>query len=277
MSITARALKLPYYAVIAGRNTGIYYSEKAVQLEIKSNDGAIYAKVQTLQDAEKFLKMFQNHSQEEIRSNKEEDPFQEEWDLPEPIFNFNISEKDPKIKRTQLHDGNWCKPVYIREDGYLENYQGDVVAYTDGACPNNQNKHDRNSGCGIFWGEIRGESYPNPAKGEFANTNNFAEANAIAYAISHAIEKGFKSVEIRTDSAYCINSLDKWIYSWKSKSKDGIWRNSKKEPIVHQTVFAGIDNMRKLVKVKFLKVKGHSRETGNDSADRLAVMGATKY
>jgi hypothetical protein len=35
--------------------------------------------------------------------------------------------------------------------------------------------------------------------------------------------------------------------------------------------------MRKLVKVKFLKVKGHSRETGNDSADRLAVMGATKY
>ena len=74
------------------------------------------------------------------------------------------------------------------------------------------------------------ESHPNPEILPGTNTNNFAEAHAILYALKHAKEMNFQKVEIRTDSQYCINSLDKWINGWQ---KNG-WKNSKGISIIHK-------------------------------------------
>ena len=49
-------------------------------------------------------------------------------------------------------NGGWCAPIINRDDGYMENGQGDIVVYTDGASPNNQSKKKGCSGCGIYWG-----------------------------------------------------------------------------------------------------------------------------
>ena len=88
---------------------------------------------------------------------------------------------------------------------------------------------------------------------------------------------GMTHLEIRTDSKYCITSLDTWIHGWKKKSRDGVWRNGKGEKIVHQTVFENISKMRKKVKTRFVHVRGHSGDFGNDQADELAVKGAEEY
>lgn len=51
------------------------------------------------------------------------------------------------------------------------------------------------------------------------NTNNFAEAHAIEEALQKADELGLDALEIRTDSQYCIDSLEKWCKGWIRKAK----------------------------------------------------------
>jgi len=121
------------------------------------------------------------------------------------------------------------------------------------------------------------ESHPNPSKGADQNTNNFAEAHAIEFALEHAVLKNFAAIEIRTDSKYCIDSLDTWIHGWQKRAKGGVWKNSKGEPIIHQQVFMHIHNMRQFCDAKLVHVKGHSGEPGNEAADRLAVQGAKEF
>ena len=55
------------------------------------------------------------------------------------------------------------------------------------------------------------------------NTNNFAEAHAIEEALQKADELGLDALEIRTDSQYCIDSLEKWCKGWIRKAKVRIW------------------------------------------------------
>ena len=56
----------------------------------------------------------------------------------------------------------------------------------------NQHKNRGGSGCGIYWGEKHEESHPNPSTGHDQNTNNFAEAHAIEYALKYAIKMDLK-------------------------------------------------------------------------------------
>lgn len=137
--------------------------------------------------------------------------------------------------------------------------------------------------------DIHQESHPNPSTQPEQNTNNFAEAHAIEYALKYAVEQKMKKIEVRTDSMYCINSLDKWIKGWMLKANkdgkiwmnggymNGVWKNGKGETIVHQQVFTSINNMRKIVDTKLVHVRGHSGEAGNEAADKLAVAGARRY
>ena len=144
-------------------------------------------------------------------------------------------------------------------DEYLRNDKGVIIVYTDGACSNNGKRNqsgDRigKSGCGVYFSGALTYSFSNPSmnlpdgKG---NTNNFAEAHAIETALEHAVKNKFKSIEIRTDSEYCINSLTKWKNGWiKNKMKNGgIWKNSKGAPVVHQVVFEHILLMETQLKV----------------------------
>lgn len=74
-------------------------------------------------------------------------------------------------------------------------------------------------------------------------------------------------LEIRTDSMYVINGMDSWMPRW-NKSK---W-----EKVSNADLWARLKEARetRAGKTRFVHVRGHSGEPGNDEADRLAVAGA---
>lgn len=74
-------------------------------------------------------------------------------------------------------------------------------------------------------------------------------------------------LEIRTDSMYVINGLDSWMPNW-NKAK---W-----EKVENADLWRRLKEARenRAGKTRFVHVRGHSGEPGNDEADRLAVAGA---
>ena len=150
-----------------------------------------------------------------------------------------------------------------------------IVIYTDGAatmkCVNG--RYERCSGGAAFAvvSEDLSEIYHSAAKHFDNTTNNYCELYAILMALEYCKETYDNKlvIEIRSDSAYCVNMLKKggWIYSWV---RNGWTRGPKHQPIenldVIKQIYDLLDN-----KVKFVKVKGHSGEIGNTLVDSLAV------
>ena len=66
----------------------------------------------------------------------------------------------------------------------------------------------------------------------------------------------------------------RWIKSWKKNN----WKKSDKKVVLNQDIIKKIDKILQKYpnKIKFIKVKGHSGDHGNDMADDLAKKGAMK-
>lgn len=108
-------------------------------------------------------------------------------------------------------------------------------------------------------------------------TNNEMELNAIFQGLMRFNSFGCsgKTVEIRSDSAYCVNIFNEWIKGWKA---NGWTRGKKHEPIENVTLIKNIDwalseATRRFNKVTFVKVKGHANDEWNNYVDKLAVDG----
>lgn len=104
-------------------------------------------------------------------------------------------------------------------------------------------------------------------------TNNRMELTAILAAYKNfngAYGKGAGEARIYSDSAYCVNMLNTWIWSWK----DNGWTRGKK----HEKI-ENLDLVKELYdyRVKFgddiiiHKVDGHSGNHWNEVADKMAV------
>ena len=106
-------------------------------------------------------------------------------------------------------------------------------------------------------------------------TNNVGEILAAVYAIEKAKETGIEKLCIATDSQFLINSIEKWISSWK---KNG-WKTSSGQAVKNYTEFVKLDKLmqEKVVTVKWVHVRGHKGIPGNEMADQLAREGAEKY
>ncbi|CAG5099780.1 Oidioi.mRNA.OKI2018_I69.XSR.g16682.t1.cds [Oikopleura dioica] len=171
------------------------------------------------------------------------------------------------------------RSLYIRNDGYLVDDDDIVVVYTDGACRGNHRRDVRHSGSGVYWGDYRKNgrfSVYFPRHNIEENTNQFAEARAILYAARHAAKYEIDSLEIRTDSMFCIDSLTDYIYKWiDNADDDGTWYSSRGRPVVHQEIFSEIhDIANNQVDISYQYVEGHSGEEGNEEANRLAEAAA---
>lgn len=111
-----------------------------------------------------------------------------------------------------------------------------------------------------------------PLKGS-RQTNQRAELTAISRALD--IAPRHRDVTIFTDSKYAINCVTTWCTKWRRNK----WMTADSKPVENkdliQSILAKMEE-RTLLKVQtlFEWVKGHSKDEGNEAADRLAVRGA---
>lgn len=140
------------------------------------------------------------------------------------------------------------------------------IIYTDGGCRGNQSEDN----IGGWGAHLQFNDYKHEIYGGVKNTtNNKMELMACIKALE-AI-KGEKHrhfpVEIYADSAYVVNGMNSWTKNW---IKNG-WVNSKKKPVENQDLWKRLLELSNYHDdIKFLKVKGHADNEGNNRADELA-------
>jgi ribonuclease HI len=96
-------------------------------------------------------------------------------------------------------------------------------------------------------------------------TNNQMEMTAVIKALSFFDEKA--TINLFTDSNYVINGINSWIHNWIKKG----WKTSSNSPVKNVELWKEINALNKFHAVKWIWVKGHSGNTGNDLADKLAT------
>ena len=102
-------------------------------------------------------------------------------------------------------------------------------------------------------------------------TNNQMELLAILKSFELIKEKySGEKIKLYSDSSYCINILTDWIYKWSNNN----WKNSKNKDIKNLDIIKSLYeyyNIKNFIRqIKFVKIKGHVGNVGNEIADALA-------
>jgi ribonuclease HI len=102
------------------------------------------------------------------------------------------------------------------------------------------------------------------------------ELRALIHAIKWINLKGTTNqYTIYSDSAYCVNMCNSWIWTWASNN----WQNSKKQTVENYEL---VKELYSLLNVEFPqftieKCSGHIGIVGNELADALASNNSTKF
>ena len=152
-----------------------------------------------------------------------------------------------------------------------------LYIYIDGSCKGN-GKENSNGGFGIVI--FNNDNILIDAYCEyFTNvTNNQMELKAFlkTFELLNTKYKNQKAT-IYSDSAYCVNILNSWIYSW---SQNG-WKNSKKETIKNLDIILSLYeyyNINFFInQIYIIKVDGHKGLIGNELVDALACNNVPKF
>ena len=149
--------------------------------------------------------------------------------------------------------------------------------YIDGACRGN-GKEESHGGYGIVIFDNNQNLIDAYCK-HFDNvTNNQMELKAFlkTFELLYTKYKNEKAT-IYSDSAYCINILTSWIYSWSKNN----WKTSKGETIKNLDIILSLYkyyNINFFInQIVFTKVKGHDGILGNQLADALATADKKKF
>ena len=131
--------------------------------------------------------------------------------------------------------------------------------WTDGSCWLN----DGTGPGGWGWHDSSGRS---SYGGAAPTTNNRMELTAILEAL-RAIQTT-DDVTIFSDSQYCTRGLNEWSKTWKRRG----WIRGH-QLIPNHDLWQALDHARNRARVRFVWVRGHNGDVGNEKADRLADMG----
>ena len=104
------------------------------------------------------------------------------------------------------------------------------------------------------------------AGGATNGTNQIGELCAVLEALR--AHPGSEPLVIETDSQYAISCSTKWVHGWKRNG----WKNSQKKPVKNAALIKAIDAelSKRAGSVKFVWVKGHAGNAGNEKVDELA-------
>ncbi|CAO4372870.1 unnamed protein product [Caenorhabditis nigoni] len=132
--------------------------------------------------------------------------------------------------------------------------------YTDGACIN-QGLNNARAGYGVFWEGNEANNRSGRVDGH--QDSNRAELRAANVAIKTAIDKGYKSVTIHSDSQFVQDAI----------TGSG---NFQSQPAQYRDLLQSTNDMvrHSSIQVNTQKVAAHSGVHGNDNAHQLATQGA---
>ena len=147
-----------------------------------------------------------------------------------------------------------------------------LTLFTDGSSLGNPGP----GGYGIVFYDKENQQVLELGGSENDTTNNRMELKAVIEGLMavRKIEKNTGddiNVTIHTDSAYLINGITKWVFSWERNN----WVAKNNESVQNQDLWqALVELVRDLDAhggVNFEKVSGHSGVLGNERADRIAT------
>ena len=164
----------------------------------------------------------------------------------------------------------------------------EIILFTDGATPNNQNKGHRKGGIGVFFGENdpRNISFGIIETPKLKVTNQVCELMACIKGLEKLMssEKVIgKKIILYTDSMYIVNTISSWASTWELNG----WKRDTGK-------IANLELVKKLYyyainfSILFKHVSAHKTEPsdkesnewilwhGNFMADKLAVDGVKK-
>ncbi len=201
-----------FYAVKAGRQTGIFNSWEECKKQVDGYPSASYKSFKTAAEAAAYIGLIPNQT---------------------AIANANNSPADFVTDNTAIAYVDGSYNISTCEYGY-----GVVFFY------NGEEIHLK-------------KGFP---KDDLAAMRNVAgEIKGSEAAISYAVSKHISSIKIYHD----YEGISKWC--------TGEWKANKEGTIAYRDFY---NNAKKHLKIEFVKVKGHSGDTYNDIADRLAKEAA---
>lgn len=130
--------------------------------------------------------------------------------------------------------------------------------YTDGACSGNPGP----GGWGAvlrYGGQERELCGP-----ERVTTNNRMEMMAAIQALESLRRPA--TVHLHTDSTYLRNGITRWIHAWQRNG----WQTSARTPVKNVDLWQRLVAATARHEVRWIWVKGHAGDAGNERADLLA-------
>ena len=134
-----------------------------------------------------------------------------------------------------------------------------IIIYTDGGCRGNP-------GLGAWAAILISEKHNlrlEIGESEDNTTNNRMEMKAAIKALERL--KHSHNIKLYSDSAYLVNGMTKWIYSWQKNN----WIKSDKKPVENKEYWLKLIELSKKHNIEFIKVKGHSANKENNRADEI--------
>jgi ribonuclease HI len=227
--------KKKYYAVAAGRSTGIFtqwFGEGGAEKLVRGYAGAVYKGFPTIEEARAFM---------EANKGKKRRPSAGAKKKPTPRSKTAARRQAPEA----------AKP-------------GQIVMYTDGGALGNPGP----GGYGaviILNGKTRELS-----KGFRKTTNNRMELMACIAGLSDV--KKPSAIILYSDSRYVVDGITKgWARKWKANG----WKKADKSPALNPDLWDQLLKLCDKHDVEFRWVKGHAGIPGNERCDELAVRAAS--
>ena len=136
-----------------------------------------------------------------------------------------------------------------------------VQIYTDGACRGNPGIGGW--GASLQYNGTKKEIYG----GELETTNNRMELTAVIEALKLLKEPA--ELTINSDSKYVLSGINEWLPNWKKRN----CKTASRKTVKNVDLWQQLDALAQPHTIKWVWVKGHSGNVGNDRADELATMG----
>lgn len=142
-----------------------------------------------------------------------------------------------------------------------------MIIYTDGSC----NFNPGPGGFGVVILDDNENIITTHSERCENTTNNREELKAILWAfLKYGVPAaaGIEPPKVYSDSAYCVNVLTSWMFSWEQKN----WlKSDNKEPENLDLIKPFFIYWKRGYRIELRKIKGHAGNKWNELADQLAT------